>query len=237
MAEQSTKKTRNFTIPLLIAVVAALIAIIMMVNSGVGKPPKAPNPQAQQSQSEGDGSLAKLARREPNDPLALGKTDAPVVMIMYSEFQCPYCGKFARETAPTLMDKYVDNGTLRIEWRDFPYLGKESTNAAKAARAAAQQDKFWEFHDELYANAQPVNGGKVTEEFLADIAQRLKLDVKKFRQDMNSDKIATAVQKDFDEGQQIGVNGTPAFLINGNPLIGAQPVKEFEAAIEAAKPQ
>ena len=68
--------------------------------------------------------------------MALGDVDAPVVMISYSEFQCPFCGKYARDTEPILVEKYVDSGVLRIEWRDFPYLGPESTTAAQAGRGS-----------------------------------------------------------------------------------------------------
>src|SRR5699024_5603667 len=73
-------------------------------------------------------------RRDADDPMAIGDVDAPVVLIDYSDFQCPFCGKFARDTAPELIDEYVDEGILRIEWRDFPYLGDDSWKGARAGR-------------------------------------------------------------------------------------------------------
>ena len=91
----------------------------------------------------------QLVRRESDDPMALGEADAPVVMVAYSEFQCPFCGKFARDTEPVLIEKYVEDGTLRIEWRDFPYLGPESTVAARGGRAAAAQDRFGGFEQAM----------------------------------------------------------------------------------------
>ncbi len=233
MPEETTKSSRSVTFPLLIAVVAALVAGIMFTVSGAGKPAETPNQGAQRTSGESN-PFADLARRTPNDPTARGDVDAPVVMIMYSDFQCQYCGKFARDTAPALIKKYVDEGVVRIEWRDFPYLGNESTYAAKAARAAGDQGKFWQYHDALYADPQPTNSGALTEEFLAGVAKKLGLNVSEFRKTMNSDAVSTAVQADFQEGQKIGVNGTPAFLINGDPLIGAQPIGEFEKAIESA---
>ena len=169
-------------------------------------------------------------------PIALGRENAPVVMFAYSDFQCPFCGKFARDTEPELIKKYVDNGTLRIEWRDFPYLGPESLTAAKAARAAAIQGKFWPFHDALYADQPPPNSGKLTEDHLAGIAKRLKLDVPQFRRDLKSQQVADAVARDFSDGQAHGISGTPAFLINGRFVIGAQPLEVFTKVIdEAAK--
>ena len=166
--------------------------------------------------------------------MALGDVDAPVVMLAYSEFQCPFCGKFARDTEPILVEKYVEDGTLRIEWRDFPYLGPESTTAAQGGRAAAEQDSFWAFHDAMYAHQLPPNSGNLDEKYLTDIADELGLDVDQFRADMKSKATDQGIAQDFSEGQAIGVTGTPAFVINGVPVIGAQPTEVFEQTIEQA---
>jgi protein-disulfide isomerase len=181
-----------------------------------------------------DDPFAELVRRDRDDPTALGDADAPVVMINYSEFQCPFCGKFARDTEPTLVEEYVEDGTLRIEWRDFPYLGPESTTAARAGRAAGAQGRFWEFHDAMYADQQPPNSGRLTEEYLVGVAEEIGLDTGEFRADMRAPWTAAAVAEDFDEGQMIGVTGTPAFVVNGRPIIGAQPTDVFVDAIERA---
>jgi protein-disulfide isomerase len=166
--------------------------------------------------------------------MAKGPTDAPVVMVAYSDFQCPYCGKFARDTEPALERKYVENGTLRIEWRDFPYLGKESELAARAGRAAAIQGKFWAFHDAMYAHQLPPNSGHLDEDHLAGVAEDLGLDPDRFRKDMAADETRFSVGRDFEEGRRIGVTGTPAFIINGKPVMGAQPTEVFESVIEKA---
>lgn len=163
-----------------------------------------------------------------------GEADAPVVMIAYSDFQCPFCGKFARDTEPVLVQKYVEDGTLRIEWRDFPYLGPESTLAARGGRAAAAQDRFWEFEEAMYADQLPPNSGRLDEDYLASVAKGVGLDVDRFRDDLASSESERAVQEDFTEGQSIGVTGTPTFVINGVPTIGAQPFQVFEQAIEEA---
>lgn len=189
---------------------------------------------ADASQEEVFAALAALARREEGDPMALGEADAPVVMIAYSEFQCPFCGRFARETEPTLVEDYVQDGQLRIEWRDFPYLGEESRTAALAGRAAAAQDGFWEFEEELFDDQQPPNSGRLTPDFLGDVAERAGLDREQFLADLGSEEAAAAVDRDFTEGQSIGVTGTPAFLINGRPVMGAQPTDIFVQAVEEA---
>lgn len=244
--DSGTSPRRNVLVPVLVAAAAAIIAagiallpsIGSQTESGAGGPANtsaqggaaAKNPAAQEAARQ----LEQLARRAPNDPMALGRVDAPVVMVNYSEFQCPFCGKFSRDTEPTLIKRFVDTGVLRIEWRDFPYLGPESTTAARAGRAAAAQGKFWPLHDALFAHQTPVNGGKLTAEYLAGVAKDVGLDLDRFRTDLASAGTLAAVQKDFAEGQSIGVTGTPAFLINGEPIIGAQPTATFVAAVEKA---
>lgn len=232
--------SKRVTVPVIVAAVAALVAIAMVfvpkfsgTTSADEVPVKDVRVQPREPLDKND-PLAKLVRRDPEDPMALGEVDAPVVMVNYSEFQCPFCGKFARDTEPTLIKKYVKDGTLRIEWRDFPYLGPESTTAARAGRAAAAQGEFWAFHDAMYANQQPPNSGLLTEKYLAGVADKIGLNVAQFRKDMASPEIAKAVQRDFNEGQAIGVTGTPAFLINGRPVIGAQPTDVFTGTIEKA---
>ena len=178
-----------------------------------------------------------LARRIAGDPLAVGRVDAPVVLIEYSEFQCPFCGLFTRNTQPVLIKKYVANGTLRIEWRDFPYLGPESTTAAIAGRAAANQGKFWQYHDALFAHQFSPNSGHLTEAYLTGIAKTLGLNLEKFKVDLHSSATKAAVNRDFTEGQNIGVTGTPSFLVNSTPIVGAQPLQVFEKAIDVAAAQ
>ncbi len=174
------------------------------------------------------------ARRIPDDPLAQGDVDAPVVLVMWEDFQCPFCAKFAQETEPVLVDRFVEDGVLRLEWRDFPYFGEQSVQAARAARAAGEQGAFWEFHDAVYALGFPPNSGQLTDEVLVGLAHDLELDVERFTGTMQSQPVLDAVTADFQEGQQLGISGTPAFLINGRPMMGAQPTDTFVAAIERA---
>src|SRR5699024_2995863 len=97
--------------------------------------------------------LADLPRREPGDPLAMGEPDAPVTMLIYSDYRCPFCAKFSQDVQPDLVEEYVETGVLRLEWRDLPIFGEESLEGARAGRAAAEQGKFWEFNDAVYADA------------------------------------------------------------------------------------
>jgi protein-disulfide isomerase len=237
-------KPKKATVPIVVAVVAVLVTGAMLVPALLDGGSEEPSRGAAEVSREGgrppldeNDPLLQVIRRDAGDPLAVGDVDAPVVMINYSDFQCPFCGKFARDTEPVLMERFVENGTLRIEWRDFPYLGPESTTAARAGRAAAAQGRFWQFHDAMYEDQPPPNSGKITEDYLADVAERIGLDVERFRRDMSSKKIARAVQRDFQEGQSIGVTGTPAFLVNGQPVMGAQPTDVFVELIEQSAEQ
>ena len=132
---------------------------------------------------------------------------------------------------PKLIDKYVESGTLRLEWRDFPYQGQESVDAALAARAAQEQGKFWEYHDLLYGTQEQ----DYSEERLVDLAGEAGLDVDEFRSSLESGEHEAVVGEDFQEGQERGVTGTPTFVINGQALVGLQPLSVFEQTIERAE--
>ncbi|RIK16191.1 MAG: disulfide bond formation protein [Acidobacteria bacterium] len=196
--------------------------------------PAQDSPEQKAAREEAFAQMAALARLEPGDPLALGDVDAPVVLINYSEFQCPFCGRYSRETEPTLVEEYVDEGLLRIEWHDFPYLGQESTTAAHAGRAAGEQGAFWEFHEAIFADQPSPNSGTLTPEYLADVAADLGLDREQFLADLASEEAAAGVERDFQAGMSIGISGTPAFLVNGRPLMGAQPTETFQQFIDEA---
>lgn len=182
--------------------------------------------------------LRRLARREAHDTMAKGRRDAPVVLIEYADFQCPFCGRFARETEPRLIRDYVRNGTLRIEWRNFPVFGRESERAALAAWAAGRQKKFWDFHELLYSRPRERNSGTYAKDALVGFARRAGVpDLKKFRLDMDSPAARKALARDREEGYGLGVTSTPAFLVNNTPILGAQSARTFESAIKKAAGQ
>ncbi|MFD9909545.1 DsbA family protein [Streptomyces sp. NPDC059063] len=177
--------------------------------------------------------LEKFARRDAKDPLAQGRADAPVVMVEFADFKCGFCGKFARDTEPDLVKKYVDNGTLRIEWRNFPIFGEDSERAARGAWAAGRQGRFWEFHEAAYADGAKEKG--FGDGRLKELAREAGVkNVERFVRDADSAAAKAAVKKDQDAGYQLGATSTPSFLINGRPIAGAQPASVFEQAIEAA---
>ena len=126
----------------------------------------------------------------------------------------------------------MENGALRIEWRDFAYLGQESVKAAQAARAAQEQGRFWEYHDALYENQGSINGGTFSDEKLIDLARELGLDVESFETGLASGRYETVVQRDLQEAREAGIQGTPSFSINGQRLAGPIPLEDFERVID-----
>lgn len=189
-------------------------------------------------QEEPSEELLALARRDKDDPYARGAVDAPVVMIEYSDFQCPFCGKFARDTKPELVKKYVDEGVLRIEWRQFPIFGKESETAARASYAAGQQGKFWEFHDVAFGEERKKNSGAFAQDKVEDMAAEAGVgDLERFAKDMKSQEATSAITEDTNEGYALGVSSTPAFLVNGTPVLGAQSAEYFASTIDKARAQ
>ncbi|WP_218021353.1 DsbA family protein [Nocardia crassostreae] len=222
------------------AVFAAVVLLVLAVSQMVSKNDEE-GAQADKTATSQSGDnemfrqLAGLARRDAKDPMARGGVNAPVVMIEYSDFQCPYCKQFAQHTEPQLVQKYLDSGQLRIEWRNVAFFGAESELAARAAWAAGQQGKFWEMHDLLFANSPAKkNTGAYTEDSVTGWAGQAGVaDLGKFRADLNSDAARNAVNADINEAVGIGVNSTPAFLINGRPVLGARPVEQMMSVIEA----
>ncbi|TJZ46095.1 disulfide bond formation protein DsbA [Streptomyces piniterrae] len=228
-----------------LALVVAVIAIAVAVGKAVeggrdaggdGAPRAAASglpPEGTERQKIYDNLAKQTSRREDGDPLAVGKKDAPVVLVEYADYQCSFCGRFARETQPELVEKYVDAGTLRIEFRNFTIRGADSERAARAAWAAGRQGRFWQLHDELYAENR--KGGDLAEDKLVDLARASGVpDIGKFRTDMKSADAERALKRDQEEGYALGVQSTPSFLINGRPVSGAQATDVFEQAIEDA---
>ncbi|MFE2282851.1 DsbA family protein [Streptomyces sp. NPDC059443] len=219
-----------------VAVAAVTLGIVSWQASAPADKPSGGPAAAAAPRTDPATELKALARRESGDKLAAGRADAPVVLIEYSDFKCGYCGKFARDTEPELVKKYVEDGTLRIEWRNFPIFGADSEAAAKAAWAAGQQDRFAQFHAAAYAEGSKEKG--FGEARLEELARQAGVpDLERFKKDMAGEEAAAALRKDQEEGYRIGVTSTPSFLVNGQPIAGAQPMDAFAAAIAKAKAQ
>ncbi len=166
----------------------------------------------------------------------LGSEDAPVTLVEFTDYQCPYCSRFHRITYPDLKKNYIDTGKLRYVSRDLPLsFHKNALSAARATRCAGEQNKYWELRDVLSLN--PKNLGK---EGIAQYAQEQKLDMKGFQSCFNSTKYEKEIQQDIADAQSVGITGTPGFIlgptskntIDGIVIKGAKPYTAFAAQID-----
>lgn len=226
-------------IPIPVALIVGLLIGMQLPfgNGGSSDPAPAAAPQEQQQpqqeQAPGENVEAPdMARVEPEDPTAVGDVDAPVVMVAYSDFQCPFCAKWTANTLPTLMDKYVETGKLRIEWRDLDIFGDESLKAAQAAQAAGMQDGYLDFHEEMSKDGKIADASAYEDKNLKATAEDLGMDGDQFLKDLKSDGAKDMVQVNIDEAMEMGVTSTPSFLLNKTPFVGAQPTDNFIEAID-----
>jgi protein-disulfide isomerase len=161
------------------------------------------------------------------DPLRVkGDPKAPVTIVEFSDFQCPFCKK-SEGTLHELLTKY--SGRVKLAYLDFPLreIHPQAQSAAEAARCAGEQGKFWEYHDALYADQSKLDGSE-----LLTRARALNLDEKSFQSCLNSGKFKSKVEADLQQGSKVGVAGTPGFFVNGVFLSGARPQADFEKIID-----
>lgn len=176
-----------------------------------------------------------------DDPLR-GDRNAPLVLIEFGDFQCPFCGRHFRETFPQIEEAYIKTGKLKFVFRDFPITGthKDSLKAAEAAGCALDQGKFWELHDRLLVNQSTLEPPNLVQH-----AQAIGLDVPKFQQCLDGEKYLSEIRQDFADGLKAGVMSTPTFFLGRivpnsakvtvlTVITGAQPYGSFKAAIDSA---
>ena len=159
-----------------------------------------------------------------------GNPEAPVTIVEYSDFECPYCTR-ASQTVEELMRRNPD--TIRLVFKHTPLAShKNAMTAAKYFEAAALQDpaKAWMLHDVMFANRRDL--GAEGEPWIRKMAQDLGLNVKRLAMAVNSEAVAARIKADLEEGESFGFQGTPYFTVNGVVLAGAQPLKVFEEVVE-----
>lgn len=171
-----------------------------------------------------------------DDDPAMGSEDAPVVIIEFSDFQCPYCKRFHETTLPKIIEQYVNTGKVRFVYRDFPLtqIHPNAGLAALAAECADEQNSFWPMHDLLFERQGEWAGSSNAQAVFEGYARELGLDVEQFSECLSSQRYAEEVLKDLRDGVSYGVKGTPAFFINGEKLEGAWPFGKFQEVIDAA---
>jgi protein-disulfide isomerase len=195
--------------------------------------------QNQRDSEQRDKLLAGLRKAEPLKILlkaprtevasagrpALGPTNAPVTIVEFSDFQCPFCER-AEPTVKEVIQKYGDK--VRLVYVDFPLpMHDHALDAAKAAQCADQQGKFWPYHDQLFANQS-----KLSPADLKATAKKVGLDTTKFDACFDQAKTEATVQRELEQGRALGIDGTPTFYVDGRQLVGAQPIDAFSGVID-----
>jgi protein-disulfide isomerase len=168
----------------------------------------------------------RVAVSADDDP-SLGPQNAPITIVEFSDFECPYCVRFSRDTLVPLLETYPQQ--IRFVYRDFPLVNihPNARPAAEAAQCAFAQGRFWEFHNGIFQNQS-----RMGEALYLELAAELGLDQAEFEQCVNSRRFADEVAADMNAARELGITGTPTFFINGRPLVGSQPLQAFVAIIE-----
>lgn len=156
-----------------------------------------------------------------------GQANAPVLMVEFSDFECPFSKKFYQETFPQIEKEYISTGKVKFAYRDFTLAFHPLAQpAAIASRCAGKKGKFWQIFHELF------NGGKLNQDIISMSAKAVGLDKDEFNKCLNDPQLKKDVQKDTDEAAKFGVTGTPAFFINGRMIVGALPFESFKQVID-----
>ena len=200
------------------AVVVAVVVLIVLANT-----------LGQGEDEVPSGSADLPARLAPVQGNVLGSPDAPVTIVAYSDFQCPYCAQAALGPMRQIEEDYLATGKAKLVFKHFAFEGEESVWAAQAAECAAEQNRFWDYHDMLFLNQRRV---AFTTENLKGFARELGLDTASFNVCLDLEKHAEKVAADRAEGQRRGVTGTPTFYVGQTQIVGAKPYDTFRAAIE-----
>ncbi|MDW8212656.1 MAG: Rcas_1661 family thioredoxin-like (seleno)lipoprotein [Roseiflexaceae bacterium] len=179
------------------------------------------------------GQATALERgRTPEGYHYLGKADAPVTILEFSDFLCTACAFHVEETEPALIDAYVATGKARIVYRHLLQLGEDSLRAAEAAECAGDQGKFWEMRDAIYRNQVSLYSSSDLGATLAYLAQTINLNLDEYNSCVQSRKHRARIEADFRAAQDAGVRSRPVFDIAGARLVGARPFEDFQAIIE-----
>ena len=187
---------------------------------------------------------AAVVKVSLDDDAVLGNKNAKVTIVEFSDYQCPFCRKFWTETFGELKKNYVDTGKVKIVFRDFPLsfhpAAQPAAEAAECVRSIGGDEAYWKMHDKIFSEENILDSGLPTGA-VSKTVQFTAVDLKKWAKDLGYDigscldsgKFTSEVQKDTNQGASYGVQGTPAFFVNGNLLSGAYPYASFKQLIDA----
>lgn len=220
---------KDLLVPGSVLIAAILISVSVLVSAGKiswDRSGGGSNPQAAQE----EGGEFEVAKRKDAPTIGTGKVE----LIVFSDFQCPFCQQFYNGAYKEIKAKYIDTGKVKITFRHFPLpFHQNAQKAGEAAECANRQGKFWPYHDILFEKMQ-ADGTGLDIASLKQYAQNLGLNIVKFNACLDGGETAEIVKKDLKDGQDATVSGTPTIFVDGKKVVGAQPFESFKQEIEAA---
>ncbi len=228
-AGQGGKKDHFLAVSILAA--ALIIGGSLIYGAGLKNPATAQPVTAQVV--KGDVAPSAPVNVSIGDNVVLGDSKAPVTIIEFGDYQCPFCGKMFRDTEPKIREEYIKTGKAKMVYRDFPLsqIHPHAQPAAEAAECARGEGKYWAYHDKLFEKQAQLSSDPA---FFVGLAGELGLDAKAFSACVTTHKYKDEVAKDYQDGAAAGVQGTPATFVNGKLISGAVPYETFKAAIDEA---
>ncbi len=219
---------KEYFLPVSILVAAVLVAGAVIYSAGVS------TPSGEQTGDEPVVEKSDILNLNSNDVI-LGDPNAPVTVVEYSDFQCPFCGRFFSQTVSRLKSEYIASGKVKFVYRHFAFLGPESKAAALAVECAKDQGKFWEMHDNVF-NEEIADGkehnGNLNEETFLRLAKDIGLNTGEYQSCLDDEKYAGKVSRDYASAQVVGVRATPTIFVNGEKVEGALPFEQFKSLVE-----
>ena len=237
-AQYRRSRILNWVLGAVAAFLAVVVAAQMIAVSSDTQAQPAEQSETAEAATVDDaraGGDMEFVRRDAQDPKAIGDVDAPVVMTEWIDLRCPFCASFSRDTLPSLITDYVDTGEIRIEFVDVAYFGEQSEDAAVAAQAAANQDRYVEFITAVYEAAPEKGHADLTRDLLTDFAEQVDMpDMTRFGADLDDPAIRDEVRLETQQAQQLGVTAVPFFVAGQTALSGAQPEEMFRDYLDDA---
>ncbi|MBI4992225.1 MAG: DsbA family protein [Candidatus Harrisonbacteria bacterium] len=229
---QSSGNNQNIFLPASILIAAVLISGSLIYSTGKKAAP------SQLGANTGEVVAGVTTGKElelTSEDVVLGDLNAPVTVVEYGDFQCPFCGRFYSTTENQIRENYVKSNKVKFVYRHFAFLGPESRVAANAAECAKDQGKFWAYHDSLYdteiKDGEEHNGNLNRDLFLS-LAKDLSLNENDFTACLDSNKYDEKVQKDYVGAQALGVRATPTIFVDDKKVEGALPYEQFKLLID-----
>ena len=214
------------------AAVAVIVALIVISQSGGDDNGGGGSPSNVQGVGQVDAELQGI----PQSGQVLGNANAPVTVVEFGDPQCPVCAAFSEQVAPDLISSEVKGGNVKYEFQPYLIIGPDSKPAMKAALAAGEQGRFWNYLQLFYRNQGGENSGYVTDDFLTNIARSAGVpDVEKWNTDRNDPKWDAVIQQGSSQAESLGFNGTPSIMVqgpNGQKALSGFGLSEIRSAIQ-----